>query len=90
LGYGVYFPLVGVPAYSNILSREEIAEKDFNSKLGIVGGISLLSTTGIVESMSQKVLKKLLALKLSVIRISSGPSRKRQFKKVFLSSNYFL
>lgn len=51
---------------------ERLAEKTMNQRLGIVGGLSVLGTTGIVRPMSEEAVKESLRLALSVCRGEHG------------------
>lgn len=63
---------------------EKLAQKTFNPRLGIVGGISILGTSGIVEPMSNQAI-------LDTIRVELNQRRVQGFDYVAVSpGNYGL
>ncbi len=64
--YGIDLDQNGVDVLIRIPGGEKLAEKTFNRKLGIIGGLSVLGTSGIVEPMSEDALRETIRAELRV------------------------
>lgn len=62
----------GISVIIRIPEGQKIAEKTFNPRLGIVGGISVLGTSGIVMPMSEKALIDTIRVEMKMRRENGG------------------
>jgi len=64
----------GMEVEISIPAGVELAAKTYNPRIGIVGGISVLGTSGIVEPMSEKALVDSIKIEMRVLRESGADS----------------
>lgn len=66
-GYGE-----GISVVVSIPGGEAIAAKTFNPELGVVGGLSVIGTSGMVEPMSTQAVVDTIRVEMNVIRSGDG------------------
>lgn len=73
----------GVDVEIFVPEGEEIGKRTLNPKLGVIGGISILGTTGIVKPMSEEAFRDTLAIELRMT-LANNPEK----EVVFVFGNY--
>lgn len=58
----------GIEVIISVPFGEEVAEKTFNPRLGVVGGISIIGSSGIVEPQSLKAISDTIYVEMKVLR----------------------
>ena len=63
---GLYGYTGGINVVVSIPGGEEVAEKTMNKRLGVIGGLSVLGTTGIVEPVSTRAIVETIKAEIDV------------------------
>lgn len=81
----------GIDVKISVPEGEQLAEKTFNPRLGIVGGISIIGTSGVVKPFSsdafigsiRREIQVAKALKVTHIVFNSGAKSERYLKELY-------